>query len=200
MRLKGRQIGFALPEGHFSMPAILAEVKKLVSAGADVYPLFLATSDRPEKDEQFLYTKKMLEEITGRELLTTSLAEEAGEAAAQDIIFDIMVIAPCPGNFLAKLVNARATTAPLSRSVKHLQVGNPVVLALVTNGDSENLLQNVRQIISLKAFFLVPFGPVDDGEKQVYLSRLDLICDTVVYAMEQKQLEPVYLEQYWLPH
>lgn len=199
MRLKGRQIGFALPEGHFSMPAVLAEVKKIVAAGADVYPLFLATSDRPETDEQFITTKKLLESITGRELLNTSLVEEA-EAAGNDITFDLLVVAPCPGNFLAKLVNARTTAAPLSKTVRYLQAGNPVVLALVTNGDSEDLMQNIQQIISLKTFFLVPFGPVEKDSKQVYLSRLDLLYDTVLYAMSNQQLQPVYLEPYWLPH
>ena len=182
------------------MPGILNEVKKLVSAGADVYPLFLATSDHPETDAQFTEAKKLLEQITGREMLTTSLADEAGETTGDQITFDIMVIAPCPGNFLVKLVNARTTTAPLSRSVRHLQEGSPVVLAVITNGDSEGLLQNVEQILSIKSFFLVPFGPVEQGDKQIYLARLDLLTETVAYAMEDRQLEPVYLEPCWLPH
>ncbi|MDW7651783.1 MAG: flavoprotein [Bacillota bacterium] len=200
MSLQGRQIGFALPEGHFTMPVILDEIKKLVAAGADVYPLFLATSDHPETDEQFGSTKKTLEQITGHEMLTTSLAEEESELSGVNITFDIMVIAPCPGNFLAKLVNTRTTSAPLSKTVRHLQAGNPVVLALVTNGDSENLLENVQQILSVKTFFLVPFGPTAQGDKQVYLARLDLLCETVAHAMQNRQLEPVYLEPCWLPH
>jgi dipicolinate synthase subunit B len=200
MRLKGKKIGFVLPEGHFSMPVILEEVEKVVAAGADVYPLFLATSDRPETDEQFHTTRKLVEQITGREMLTTSLAEETEDATGEDISFDIIVIAPCPGNFLARLVNTRTTTAPLSKTVRHLQTGRPVVLALVTNGDSENVLQNVQQIISLHSFFLVPFGPVEKGGKQVFLARLDLLYETVAHAMEKRQLEPVYLEPCWLPH
>ncbi|MCR3921882.1 MAG: hypothetical protein NUK65_05095 [Firmicutes bacterium] len=199
MLLEGKQIGFALPEGHFSMPAILEEVRKLVTAGANVYPLFLATSAHPEKDPQFYQTKQLLEQITGRELMPTTLAEEAGDIASEQLTFDIMVVAPCPGNFLAKLVNARITSISLSKSVKHLQIGKPVVLAIITNGDSENLLQNVQQILSLKSFFLVPFGPSDDGGKQIFLARLDLLYDTVVQAMQQKQLEPMYLEPCWLP-
>ncbi|EEG77423.1 HFCD family protein [Dethiobacter alkaliphilus] len=200
MHLKGKQIGFALPEGHFSMPDILTEVKKLVSAGADVYPLFLATSEQPEIDSQFTEAKKILEQVTGREMLTTTLADEAGETSGEDINFDIMVIAPCPGNFLVRLVNARTTSAPLSKTVRHLQEGNPVVLAVITNGDSESLLQNVEQILSIKSFFLVPFGPVDQGGKQIYLARLDLLAETVTYAVQDRQLEPVYLEPCWLPH
>lgn len=200
MRLQGKQIGFALPEGHFTLPAILVEIKKMVSAGADVFPLFLATSERPEMEEQFRDTKRLLEQITGREMLTTSLAEEAGPVDGEGRIFDVLVIAPCPGNFLAKLVNTRTTTAPLSKTVKHLQSGYPVVLALITNGDSENVLQNVQQIIGIHSFFLVPFGPAKQGGKQVFLARLDLLYETVALAMESRQLEPVYLEPCWLPH
>ncbi|HHX73438.1 MAG TPA: hypothetical protein GX699_00850 [Firmicutes bacterium] len=197
MRLQGKQIGFALPEGHFSLPAVLEEIRKLVAAGAEIYPLFLATSDRPETDEQYLQTKKMLEEITGRELLAASLAEEA--VADNQVRFDLLVVAPCPGNFLAKLVNARTTSVSLAKPVKHLQSGLPVVLALVANGDSENLLQNVQQILSLKSIFLVPFGTVLHGGKQIYLSRLDLLVETVAHAIEEKQLEPVFIESCWLP-
>lgn len=200
MRLEGKQIGFALPEGHFSMSMILAEIKKMVTAGADVFPLFLATSDHPEKEESFHATKALLEQITGREMFTTSLAEEAAETTVDTVCFDVMVVAPCPGNFLAKLVNARSTSAPLSKTVQHLQSCSPVVLALVTNGDSDGVLQNVQQILSLQSFFLVPFGPVEQKGKQVFLARLDLLCETVTQAMERKQLEPVYLEPCWVPH
>ncbi len=200
MSLQGKQIGFALPEGHFTMPEILEEIKKMVTAGANVYPLFLATSDHPDKDEQYHKTKELVEQITGREMLTTSLAEETSTTSGINITYDIMVIAPCPGNFLAKLVNTRTTSAPLSSTVSHLQAGNPVVLALITNGDSEYLLQNVQQIINLKTFFLVPFGPAEQGDKQVYLSRLDLLYETVLQAMNNQQLHPVYLEPCWLPH
>ena len=159
MPLRGK-IAFALPEGHFSMPAILTEIHKLAVAGAKLYPFFLATTDHPETDNQFQKTKKTLEQITGREMLETSLAE-AADLTADDTSFDIMVIAPCPGNFLAKLVNARTTSVALSKPVRYLQSGKPVVLALVANGDSENLLENIQQIISLKSIFLVPFGPVE---------------------------------------
>jgi dipicolinate synthase subunit B len=200
MSLQGKQIGFALPEGHFLMPMILNEIKKMVTAGADVYPLFLAASDYPDTDGQFTTTKNTLEEITGREMLTASLAEEADKAGNEEIAYDMMVVAPCPGNFLAKLVNARAMAAPLSKTVRHLQGGKPVILALVTNGDSEGLLQNVQQIITIKTVFLVPFGPREQGEKQVFLARLDLLYETVVYALAQRQLQPLYLEPYWLPH
>lgn len=199
MPLAGKQIGFALPEGHFSMPAILDEVRKLVAAGATIYPLFLATSEHPELEPQYQQTKQLLEQITGHEMMPANLAEEAGELFNEQLAFDILVVAPCPGNFLAKLVNTRTTSVSLAKHVKHLQVGKPVVLALITNGDSEDLLQNVQQIISLKSFFLVPFGPTDEGGKQIYLSRLDLLYETVLHALQQKQLTPVYLEPCWLP-
>ena len=200
MLLEGKRIGFALPEGHFSMPLILAQMQKLIAAGADVYPLFLATSAQPYLDPQFAQTKKEIEKITGHEMVPTVLADEVSDLAGEQLAFDILVVAPCPGNFLIKLVNARTTSVSLSATVKHLQVGKPVVLAIITNGNSENLLQNVQQILSLKSIFLVPFGTKEEGGKQIYLSRLDLLYDTVLQAMEQKQITPVYLENYQLPN
>ena len=68
--------------------------------------------------------------------MAAALAEEADDPD-DNTNFDILVIAPCPGNFLAKLVNARSTSVSLARPVKYLQSGKPVVLALVANGNSE---------------------------------------------------------------
>ncbi|MBT9167540.1 MAG: Dipicolinate synthase subunit B [Syntrophomonadaceae bacterium] len=172
----------------------------MVAAGATVFSLFLATGEDQQLSTQLLKTTRLLEQITGRELLTKLLAEEIGEINGEEIIFDLLVIAPCPGNFLAKLVNTSATAAPLSKTVRHLQAGLPVVLALICNGDSEEVLQNAQQIISLQNFFLVSFGPEQQGRKQVFLARLDLLYETVAMAMEKRQLEPVYLETYRFPH
>jgi dipicolinate synthase subunit B len=198
LRLRGKQIGFALPEGHFSMQSILYEIKKMVDSGADVFPLFLGTEETIEHDEQFTKTSLLLEQITGREMLTTSLADEAGENI--DFRFDLLVVAPCTGNFLARLMNTRTTSVPLNKTLRHLEAGLPVVLALVANGDSENLFLNVSQILNLKNFYLVPFGPVNKANKQIFLARLELLYDTVLHALASKQLQPVYIEPCWLPH
>ena len=156
MRLAGKQIGFALPEVHFTLPAILTEIKKMVAAGASVFPLLLAAGEDRQPSAQLLETKRLLEQITGRELLIKQLAEEAVDVCGEEIFFDLIVIAPCPGNFLAKLVNTSATAAPLSRTVRHLQAGFPVVRALISNGDSEEVLQNTQQIIRLQNFLPRP--------------------------------------------
>jgi dipicolinate synthase subunit B len=198
LRLRGKQIGFALPEGHFSMHSILYEIKKMVSAGAEVFPLILDTEDSYEHDEQFNKNRRLLEEITGREMLTTSLADEAADDG--NVRFDLLVVAPCTGNFLARLMNARRTAVPLNKTLQHLETGCPVVLALIANGDSENLFLNVAQILNLKNFYLVPFGPVEKGNKQIFLARLELLFDTVLYALAHRQLQPVYIEPCWLPH
>jgi dipicolinate synthase subunit B len=198
LRLRGKQIGFALPEGHFSMHSILYEIKKMVSAGAEVFPLILDSEESYEHDEQFQKNRMLLEEITGREMLTTSLADETADDGS--VRFDLLVVAPCTGNFLARLMNARRTAVPLNKTLQHLETGCPVVLALIANGDSENLFLNVAQILNLKNFYLVPFGPVEKGNKQIFLARLELLFDTVLYALAHRQLQPVYIEPCWLPH
>lgn len=197
MSLRGKQIGFALPEEHFSMHSIIGQIKKMVSAGAEVFPLFLDTEITAD-NEQLKSTRLLLEQITGREMLTTSLADIAGDDS--EVNFDLLVVAPCTGNFLARLMNTNATTVPLSKTLQHLECGRPVVLALVANGDSGNLFVNVSQILNLKNFYMVPFGPAEKGNKQVFLARLDLMIDTVIYALASKQIQPVYLEPCWLPH
>lgn len=67
-------------------------------------------------------------------------------------------------------------------------------------GEIEKMLLNVQQILSIRSFFLVPFGPAGKGDKQIFLARLDLLYETVLQALAERQLQPVYLEPCWLPH
>lgn len=198
MCLAGKQIGFALHPEHFSLPVILREIEKMIAQGAEVFP-FLLTSDNRTYDQSFADVQRTLEQLTGRELLPAT-DRSGDDEDGPDHSFDVLVIAPCTGSFLGRLLNAKASALPLSAALSHLESGKPVVIALVANGDSSDLFVNVAQIMSLHRVFLVPFGPVQKDEKRIFISRMELILDTVLFALAQKQLQPVYLEPCWLPH
>ncbi|MGI6096715.1 MAG: flavoprotein [Dethiobacteria bacterium] len=195
MRLKNIQVGFALPVKHFNLETIYGQIAKLVKNGALVYPL-LFTEEGDEFTAEFRNAVQRLKELTGQEPTAIS-DEEAGES---DTTFDLLVIAPCPKNIITRLVEARATPKTKNKTLLHLQSERPIILALVANGDSEYLLANISQLMRAKSIFLVPLGPVHtDQNKQVLVTRMDLIFETCLKALEGQQLQPFFWEQHWLP-
>lgn len=111
--------------------------------GADIYPIISYAVDsfdtRFGTAEQW---KAKLREITGKELITT--ITEA-EPLGPKIDLDILVVAPCTGNTLAKLANA-ITYTPVTMACKaHLRNQKPLVLAIATN-----LVKNIKTSESSK--------------------------------------------------
>jgi dipicolinate synthase subunit B len=187
-----KQIGFALPECHATMEQIFLEMKKLVEEGAEIYPLLFANNGSKEERE---WLEKKLYDVTGQEVTTRM----ESEGFVNPDVFDLMVIAPCPGNILAKLLNASGDPATMVKAMTHLQTGRPIVLALVANGNSGDLLGHIEQLLALKSIYFVPFGHVQEKRKQFIITRMDLIKETVVQAFEQKQIQPTIFEHHWFP-
>ena len=107
-------------------------------------------------------------------------------------MFDILVVAPCTGNTLAKLANG-ITDTPVTMACKaHLRNGRPVLLALSTNDGLGINARNIGLLQSCKNIFFVPYRQDDPQKKRNSLvARFDLIMPAIQAALEGKQLEPV---------
>jgi dipicolinate synthase subunit B len=194
--LKGITIGFALPASHFIINTIFKEISKLVKAGAGVYPLLLVE----EENSAMLLedTVKKLKALTGHE--PCPFGEERGEDEGESTAFDLLIIAPCPQNVVKRLLGAWASPGALNRLILHLHSNQPIILALVANGGSEHLFSGISQLMRLKSVFFVPFGPMrTDENKTILVTRMDLIYETCLKALEGPQLQPVFWENHWLP-
>jgi len=107
-------------------------------------------------------------------------------------LLDVLVIAPCTGNTLAKLANGVTDTAVTMAAKSHLRIGRPVVLAVSTNDGLSGSAQNIGALLQRKNVYLVPFRQ-DDPEKKPFslvadFSRLE---DALLAAVGGRQLQPV---------
>ena len=74
--------------------------------------------------------RRRLTELTGHPVIDSiKEAEPIGPKG----LMDVLVIAPCTGNTLAKLASGVADTAVTMATKAHLRNGRPVVLAVSTN-------------------------------------------------------------------
>ena len=109
-------------------------------------------------------------------------------------LLDILVIAPCTGNTLAKLAHGIADGPVTMAAKSHLRNGRPVVIGVSTNDALSGAAENIGRLLNRKNYFFVPFGQ-DDPEKKPRSMVADFsrIPQTVVLAAKGQQLQPILL-------
>ena len=190
MTLKDVNVGFALTGSFCTYEDVFKEMEKLIKEGANVYPIFSdrakETDSRLGKAKEFL---KKAKELTGHDPVTTIVDAESFTPKG---ILDIVLVAPCTGNTIAKLANA-ITDSPVLMTVKgHLRNEKPVVLAIATNDALGGNLKNIGLLLNAKNIYFVPFGQDNYNKKpRSMVAHFDLILPTLQAALDGKQLQPI---------
>ncbi len=194
MLFEGLKIGFAITGSFCTISKVIPEVENIVKEGAEVYPILSNTVD--EYDTRF-GTAKDLKDIlmlaTKKEPISTIIeAEPIGPKS----IFDILIIAPCTGNTLAKIANA-ITDTPVTMAFKaHSRNQKPVVIAISTNDGLGANVNNIGKLINMKNVFLVPFGQDNPKDKPNSLvAKMELLTETIQEALKGRQIQPVLVGQ-----
>ena len=111
-------------------------------------------------------------------------------------MFDLIVVAPCTGNTLAKMANGINDTAVTMAVKAHLRNNKPVVIGISTNDALGLNFQNIATLFNTKNIYFVPFGQDDYQNKPKSLvadwSKLD---DTILKAYSGEQIQPILLKE-----
>lgn len=135
--------------------------------------------------------KARLREITGKDVICT--IPEA-EPIGPKKLFDVLAVAPCTGNTLAKLANGVADSTVTMACKAHLRNGRPVVIAISTNDALGTNAKNIGELMNRKNIYFVPFRQDDpQGKPNSMISDLSLLEETIGAALEGRQLQPVVL-------
>lgn len=184
------RIGFCVTGSFCTFKRIVPVIKNLVDLGHTVYPILspsVANTDtRFGKAADFI---KTLEEVTGNEpMLDISRVEPIGPKK----MLDVLVVAPCTGNTLAKMANGIADTSVTLAVKSHLRNNRPVVVAVSTNDGLGANAQNIGKLVARKHIYMVPFRQDDCIEKENSLvADFDMTKPTIDAAMHGKQIEPL---------
>lgn len=192
MTLAGLKIGLVVTGSFCTLDEIMPEVSHMVQEGAEVYPvLSYSVSSLDTRFGTAEHWRESLETLTGRSCFTTiSEAEPIGPQK----MFDVLVVAPCTGNTMAKLANGITDTPALMAIKAHLRNQRPVVLSISTNDGLGMNAKNLGLLLNTKNIFLVPFGQDNPHEKMNSLvSYVNLLVDTIKEACAGKQLQPLLL-------
>ncbi|NMB33200.1 MAG: dipicolinate synthase subunit B [Clostridium sp.] len=193
MLLEGIKVGFALTGSFCTVNNVLAEMEKLISEGAKVYPII--SESISSLDTRFGTARDLrlkLEGITGNKTISTIVeAEPIGPKS----LMDMVVVAPCTGNTLAKIANGITDTTVTMATKAHLRNQKPVIIALSTNDGLGINAKNIGLLLNMKNIFLVPFG--QDGAKNKpnsLISDTSQIIPTMLGAMEGRQIQPLLIK------
>ncbi|MGR6835679.1 dipicolinate synthase subunit B [Syntrophomonas erecta] len=191
-RLKGVKIGVVLTGSHCTIGDVLPQMRELKKQGAEVHSIFSYTVD--ETDNRFYRVedlKKEVAEITGHPIINTIVGSEP---IGPQKLLDIIIVAPATGNTIAKMANGIVDTPALMAVKAQLRNARPVVIAISTNDALGINARNIGLLLNMKNIYFVPFGQDNPMEKASSLiSRMELIPDTIVNALQGKQLQPILL-------
>ena len=191
-RLRGVKIGVVLTGSHCTIAEALPQIKNLKEEGADIYPIFSYTVN--EVDNRFYKVddlKKEIKEITDRPLINSIVG---AEPIGPQKLLDIVVVMPATGNTIAKLANGIVDTPALMAVKGQLRNQRPVVIAISTNDALGINARNIGMLINTKNIFFVPFRQDSPLEKvNSLVACMEKIVDTVVLALQGKQIQPVLL-------
>lgn len=176
--LNGVKIGFALTASYCNFKVVIPYIAKLVEAGAKVIPIMSQNSytydTRFGKAEDFVAE---IESITGEKVLKTSVDVEP---LGPKNMIDIIIVAPCTGNTLAKLANGITDTSVLGAVKTMRRNDKPVVIAIATNDALALNMSNIFKLQNTKGITFVPFGQDDPkGKPHSMIADWDKILETV---------------------
>lgn len=184
-------IGFAMC-GSYCTYAKVFPIMELLSRDYRITPIFSEASC--STDSRFGTAGEHLEtagEISGNAPLHTIVqAEPIGPKQ----LFDILVIAPCTGNTLAKLAHSIADGPVTMAAKSHLRNGRPVLVAVSTNDGLAGAAENIGKLLARKHYYFVPFGQDDPVAKPTSLvADFTQIPRALEAALEGRQVQPLLL-------
>lgn len=183
------RIGFAMTGSFCTFDRVIKALEVMTSK-YDITAILShhsATMDTKFGKAELLY--KHLSDITKKPIIDSIVkAEPIGPKG----LFDVLVVAPCTGNTLAKLSNSIIDgTVPMAVK-SHLRRERPVVLAISTNDGLSGSAENIGRLLNRKNYYFVPFKQDAPKEKpRSLVANMDLIAETIDYALENKQIQPI---------
>ena len=98
------------------------------------------------------------------------------------------------GNTISKLANDIIDTPVTMAAKSHLRNERPVVIAISTNNALSGNAENIGKLLNRKHYYFVPMkqdNPITKPRSIVFDESY--IIKTLEYALEQEQLQPIFL-------
>jgi dipicolinate synthase subunit B len=185
-------IGFAITGSFCTFRLVFEEIEKIANEEIIIFPIMSEKSY--EIDTRFGKASRFVEKfenITKKEVIHSL---EEVEPIGPKRLFDVLIIAPCTGNTLAKIANGISDSCVTLAAKAHLRNNRPIVIAISTNDGLGTNAQNIGKLLNRKNIFFVPFKQDDPNLKENSLvAKMEMILPTIRKALVGKQIQPILL-------
>jgi len=188
--LSGRRVGCAMTGSFCTFKEVFEAWRKLKATNAELVPIM--SFNAASLNTRFYSARDsvgIFEEICGGKILNSI---EQVEPIGPRKLLDLLIVAPCTGNTLAKIANG-ITDTPVSLAVKsHLRNSRPVILGVSTNDALGAGAQNIGKLMNTQNIYFIPFAQDDPVQKpNSCVAIWDLLVETAEKALENRQIQPV---------
>lgn len=182
-------LGFAMCGSFCTLKSVIMQMSTLAD-DYDILPIMSQITY--ETDTRFGtadFFRLSVQDICKKDILHT--VTDVEPIGPRDLT-DIMLIAPCTGNTLAKLANGITDTAVTMAAKAHLRNGKPLVIALATNDALSGSAKNIGMLLNCKNVYFVPFSQDDPQNKErSCIADMSLISQTLRHALEGRQINHI---------
>ncbi len=188
--MTGITLGYAFCGSFCTLKASVEALKELAKYDIKIIPIMseivYSTDTRFGKAKDFITE---IENICGEKIIHDI---PSAEPIGPKKLLDILVVAPCTGNTIAKTALGITDTAVTMAIKAHLRNERPVVIGISTNDALGGSAKNIGLLENTKNVFFVPYSQ-DNPEKKhnSLVCKFDKIPQTVEYALEGKQIQPI---------
>lgn len=189
--MKDVTFGFAMCGSFCTFRRVIDEMRHIAEKGYKILPIMsqiaYTTDTRFGRADDFIWE---IEDICGEKIIKNIVdAEPIGPKK----MVDLMIVAPCTGNTMAKLSCGITDTAVTMAVKSSLRTGLPIVLAPATNDAMAASAQNIGRLINTKNIYFVPMKQDNPKEKPYSMvADFGLILPAAVSALDGKQIQPVF--------
>ncbi len=188
-RFHGLRVGAAVCGSFCTFKKAFAQFEQLRDMGCSVTPIM--SYNAAGTDTRFGRAADhiaRLKQLSGDVILDLTAAEPIGPKQ----MFDVLVVAPCTGNTLAKLALG-ITDTPVCLAVKsHLRNQRPVVIAVSTNDALSGSAKNIGMLRNYRNLYFVPLAQDDPAAKPFSMvADFNKLPDTIIEALDGRQIQPM---------
>ena len=184
------RVGFALTGSFCTHARVLSVMETMRDEGFALTPIL--SFNAGAMDTRFGTAdelRKRLLEICGKPPIDTI---EAAEPVGPKALFDLLAVAPCTGNTIAKLANGITDTPVLMAAKAHLRNNKPLLISISTNDALGMNMKNIGLLLNAKHIYFIPFGQ-DNPEKKPnsMIAHTDLLIPSIEAALDGRQYQPI---------
>lgn len=191
MEKEKRTIGFALTGSFCTFEKTIKEMKKL-SEKYNIIPIMSYNSyNLDTKFGKAIDFRNKIEEICNHKIINTI---QQAEPIGPKKLIDLLVIAPCSGNTIAKLAHDIIDTPATMACKSALRNDCPIVIGISTNNGLSGAAENIGKILNRKNYYFVPFrqdNPITKPRSVVF--DITYLEKTIEYAFKYEQISPILL-------